>query len=336
MLVRALAAEVRRAGRELASFWYEAGIAESRVADVYARVDRDEYRRAVRAALALTADPALGLHMAEHISWNSFDVLGHLTEQSVCLREALQEVATYAEIVHEHGHLVLCEHGSCATLRLTVPDAQRVESTMGAEFALLGLLRLMRRFVGEDAKPLAVCFEHQAPAHRAEYTRLFSGRERFSQAFTGFEFERTWLDRTPQYRSEELHSHLQARADFMLARIDSSVETSTRVRRWLALNRSDSRPTIRTFARGIGMSARTLRRHLRAEGIQLATLVEQNMAGRATRMLTDPDNTIQEVAYAFGFTTPSAFSRAFKRRTGKSPSAVHAPKAAAQRTRPYL
>ena len=73
-------------------------------------------------------------------------------------------------------------------------------------------------------------------------------------------------------------------------------------------------------ARGLGMSCRSLRRHLLATGVQFGDLLDEALANHAKELLADSEVSIQETAFALGFTTPSAFSRAFKRWTGKAPS----------------
>ena len=78
------------------------------------------------------------------------------------------------------------------------------------------------------------------------------------------------------------------------------------------------------IARDLGMSARSLRRRLRGERTPYAALVEDARANRAKRMLEDRHLSVQEAAYALGFGTPTAFSRAFKRWTGMAPSAYRA------------
>ena len=324
MLVRALAVTLDQAGHASTSFLSEAGLSGHRLDDLHARLHIDDYRRAVRAALRVSDDPALGLHMAERISMGSFDVVGHLAEHSSCLREALHAAAHYGRLLSEPNKLALREHADTAVLQLTIPDACSAEARLSAEFSTMGLLRLVRCFVGDGAQPRGVYFVFPTPEHRAEYTRAFAGVEHFSHAFTGIELERAWLDCRPPYHSSELRSYLQARADFLLARLDLEAPTSERIRCWLELNASAARPTLEAIARGLGLSPRSLRRRLRAERVQLSALIEQARAQHATRLLERPHRSIQETAYALGFHDPSAFSRAFKRWTGRPPSAVRA------------
>lgn len=325
MAVRALAAAVESTGVERGRFLAAAGLESTALDDLNTRISLADYGRARRAALVTSGDPALGLHMGGQASTGRFDVLAPLAEHSGCLRDALQVCTRYGRIVMDTAPLELSEEGDVATLRC-VPLAGEAADVLRltAEFVTSSLLYLIRRFVGTDAELRRALFAFPAPAHRAEYTRIFAGREQFAQAFTGIEFERAWLDRTQAYRSPELRTLLQARAELLLAKVEQDAPAADRVRRWLASKSLETRPTMETIARDLGMSARSLRRRLHEEQAPYDDLVEDARAMRAKSLLSDPRHSVQETAYALGFGTPAAFSRAFKRWTGMAPSAYRA------------
>jgi AraC-like DNA-binding protein len=74
-----------------------------------------------------------------------------------------------------------------------------------------------------------------------------------------------------------------------------------------------------SVARLLGMSERTLRRRLEESGCTFRDVLDQTRMTAADRLLSDPGRTITEVAYALGFSEPSAFSRAYRRHYGISP-----------------
>jgi AraC-like DNA-binding protein len=71
--------------------------------------------------------------------------------------------------------------------------------------------------------------------------------------------------------------------------------------------------------RALGLSVRSLRRRLSEEGVSWTTLLHEEWAVRAERLLARL--TIQEAAYQLGFADSSAFHRAFKKWTGRTPAA---------------
>ena len=317
-------AAVESVGVSRERFLTEAGLEAAQLEDASGRIPLADYSRVVAAVFSTTGDPAFGLHMGERMSSRAFDVLGHLAEHSSNLREAVQLSVRYASIVTEGPRLELEEQGDVATFRLTRLIGEAPEVRLTAEIATSGLLLLIRMFVGADVHARRVCFAYEPPAHRAEYTRIFGGREQFSHAFTGIELDRAWLDHKQLRRSPELHELLQARAEVLLAKVDQDAPAGERLKRWLTAQSLELRPTMTAAARGLEMSARSLRRHLQSEGVVFDELVDRALAFRAKQLLGDPRRSVQEIAYAMGFATPAAFSRAFKRWTGVAPSAYRA------------
>lgn len=332
MSVRLLAAALERSGGKSASYLAELGLSSARLGDVHARITLAEYKRAVSAALAASNDPALGLHMAEHADFGSYDVLGYLSSQSSCLGEALAIAQRYTRVVKDGPRMQLRETSEAAIVSIHMGGRDTAEVRLVSEFALLCLLNLVRHYVGKNAEPRSVLFRYAAPAYRGEYARLFAGREQFSQALTGLELPRAWLAQSRVCCSNELRTWLEARANQLLARSEQAVSTADRVRGWLDAHSDRTQPTMDEVAHDFGMSSRSLRRHLRLESVRFDELVEAELAERAKRMLGNPACSVQEVAYDMGFHTPSAFSRAFKRWTGAPPTAFRQQGGAASST----
>jgi AraC-like DNA-binding protein/mannose-6-phosphate isomerase-like protein (cupin superfamily) len=77
-----------------------------------------------------------------------------------------------------------------------------------------------------------------------------------------------------------------------------------------------------SLCRQVGVSERSLRRHLRAEtGLGFRELVSQARVLRAMELLADGQNSVTETALAVGFESPSAFAKSFAGVAGESPRA---------------
>ena len=73
-------------------------------------------------------------------------------------------------------------------------------------------------------------------------------------------------------------------------------------------------------ARDLGYSRQTLYRRLKAEGVTYEQLLDGLRRRLALRLVREQGLSVKEAAYRLGFSDPAAFSRAFKRWTGSSPS----------------
>ena len=98
----------------------------------------------------------------------------------------------------------------------------------------------------------------------------------------------------------------------------SSTSVLARVRQSVAAHPARE-PSPDQIAKQLGISARTLRRQLAHAGTSVRVVVDEVRRGRADELLAR-GGSVKEVAFALGFSEPSAFSRAYKRWTGKAPS----------------
>ena len=78
---------------------------------------------------------------------------------------------------------------------------------------------------------------------------------------------------------------------------------------------------IERIARDLGYSRQTLYRRLKAEGVTYEQLLDGLRRRLALRFMRE-GLSVKDAAYRLGFSDPAAFSRAFKRWTGSSPSDV--------------
>jgi len=74
------------------------------------------------------------------------------------------------------------------------------------------------------------------------------------------------------------------------------------------------------MARQLHMSRRTLQRKLAESNNTYQKLVDDTRRDLALRHMESPKNSIPDVTFLVGFSRQSAFTRAFKRWTGMSPT----------------
>lgn len=79
---------------------------------------------------------------------------------------------------------------------------------------------------------------------------------------------------------------------------------------------------IEAVARALGCSRQTLYRRLKAEGVTFAELLDGLRRRLALRFVREQGLSVKEASWRLGFSEPAAFSRAFKRWTGKTPGAM--------------
>jgi AraC-like DNA-binding protein len=114
--------------------------------------------------------------------------------------------------------------------------------------------------------------------------------------------------------------YLENHASVLQAKLRGSTTLAGRVRQLLAEGIREGEPEQHEIAKSLALSERTLQRRLQDENVTFADLVEEVRADLARMYLNDPSLAVFEVAFLLGYSEPSAFNRAFRRWTGKSPS----------------
>ena len=319
LLVRGLVEFLEHAEISRQRFLGAAAFDPMRLEDANARIQVDEYDRLVETALDLSGDDALGLHMGEFASTTTYGVAANVVAHASTLRGALSALIRYQCLLNDGAVLRLTESRRQATLALDQAAGSRRCRRFRAELVMTGYHRLVKYF-SVHGGPRLVAFEHEAPAHDAEYARIFGGVERFGQPFTGLAVDRGLLDVEQLNHDAEFHAAIEAQARVRVARLQTGTSLAERVQKFIVDGPSGGRHGLTDAARALGTSPRSLRRRLRKEGSSYTDVVESARAMLAKRLLSDEMRSIQDTAYELGFATPSSFHRAFKRWTGATPS----------------
>lgn len=311
VLVRALVDVVQRRGISPPAFL------GSHTESVYAEpIDRSLPRAVFHGLLAraveLSGDPALGLHCGLEASQASFGLMTPLVGYAPSLRRGLDLVVQFHPLLIEGCRIELTEQLGVARLRCEV-DALGAGDRSFVELMIAGLFRTLQGFGCAASEISAVCFAHARPAYYHAYTSAFAGTERFSAAFSGIEFAASALDRPHLHGLAELHAIVLSQAEQSLQRCSRPLTLTERVTALMHSRTASELPSMLNAARALGISVRSLRRHLDEEGTSYRELTRERLHTLACTLLRNPQKNLQSIAYELGFSDATAFHRAFKR-----------------------
>lgn len=271
-------------------------------------------------AMELSDDDTLALHLGAGLKDQALNVVSHLVKYAATLRHALDGLFRFSRLLSDQGGSRLVEQGDWVTIQYLRPsDASPQLQRFFAEFTLAGLHRLIR-FYSPSGRIERVSFEYGAPSYHQAYTETFEGAERFDQPFTGIVFDSALMNATSPYKDEDLHSVLRALAERRLMQVTHCTPYSVRAHEVLMRQRAPQRVPMEHVARELDISVRSLRRRLAEEGKSYRGIANDACTAVATRLIANERRTIQETAYAMGFSDANSFHRAFKRWTGTTPS----------------
>jgi AraC-like DNA-binding protein len=311
-------------GAERAELAARSGLDPAALEDQDRRIPFATYVALMRAAKALTGDPALALHFGEAVDISEMSIIGLLGQACATAMEAFAQVNRFARLsvdVDLGGvdRLGLEPRGEGLWLVDHRPDPNDFPELTESSFARM--VSSGRRF-GVETPALEVHVTHAEPPHHAEYDRIFQVPVRFESDWNAIRIDPSMMAlpiaRQPRYVFGILSEHAEA----LLRELESSKTIRGRIESLLMPVLHTGQANIETIAARLGLSRQTLYRRLKAEGVTFETILDELRRELALRYLRGRKVSINETAYLVGFSDRAAFSRAFKRWTGSGPGAV--------------
>jgi AraC-like DNA-binding protein len=154
-----------------------------------------------------------------------------------------------------------------------------------------------------------------------KFSNVFGVPITFSHEHTSVYFDRSLLDRSMKQADPQTVRLLMEIVERQLGEVDAETSFEGVVNALIA-ERISSPPGLEEAARILGLSARSLRRKLAKSNTTYQRQVDSVRSRMAMQLLRHGRTSVSAVARALGYENPSDFSRAFKRWTGRPPSAI--------------
>jgi AraC-like DNA-binding protein len=318
---RVIADHLERGGRPAAALLAAAGLDPAGLQEKGTRVPFRKHARLLDLAAEATGDGCFGLHLAaREVDIRDAGLLAYVGLSSRTLGEALRNLARYGSVLNDAIRGTLEVADGSADLVLEVLDPAVRDRRQAVEFSVANIVRACRVVTRTGLRPVAVEFVHPRNDAVDAFERFFGCPVSFGRA-------RNVISLTPQQLAlpvstadDRLLEVLTGYCREILARHrQRSPELRHQIERHLIDLLPRGEASAARVARELGMSVRTLSRKLQADGASFAAILDELRTDLASRYLEDRTIPLADVAYLLGYSDLSAFSRAFKRRTGRSP-----------------
>jgi AraC-like DNA-binding protein len=314
-------------GADAAALAARAGVRADTLDDPDHRVPMIQYVALMRAAQALCGCPTLALELGATRDLRELSVIGLICYAARTMGEALAELNRYGQLAMEVDVPVKVRR-----FELTPKDGELwLVDTRRAPDAFPELTEsTFSRFIVETARhfPGAAFAKrahvtHAAPPHAAAYEALWKVPVTFAAAWNAIAIDPSWLDLELDQPSPYAAGVLGKHADQLLAELARGQTVRGRVEAAL-LRVLHTSAGMEPIAAALGQSRATLYRQLKDEGVTFELVVDELRHRMALHYLDT--FSVNETAYLVGFSEPSAFSRAFKRWTGRRPGQRRSPR----------
>ena len=149
---------------------------------------------------------------------------------------------------------------------------------------------------------------------------MFNCEIEYGSSLDVLTFDKAFLDVPLPGNNPQVLKRLVSKLEYDLSRLDQSPSESDLVRAYLEKILGIESPTINPVAGLLNTTEWKLRRRLKEEGTSFREILENVRRERYEVLITQPSISQVQIAGQLGYSQQSAFSRAYKKWYGRSPS----------------
>ena len=282
-----------------------------------ARVDIDCIDRLWQEATTVIDDPTFGVKMIEYWHPSMIGALGYAWLASSTLRRGMGRVDRYIHTISQSLDTKL--EDTPAGLKINIFITDRVSVQPQQHTLLVAVLMHMCRFnFGEELIPTEVNIARPRPDDASVIIDYFRCDVNFDAEVDSLTIARADADS----ELSSANKQIALMHDEMLMRYLVEIKKGDIVQQVQIIildNLPDGQVTDKLVASELNLSERSMQRRLKEHKTTFRNLLDNVREMVAKQYIKNPMNRMSDIAFLLGFSEQSAFSRAFKKWTGKSP-----------------
>lgn len=272
-------------------------------------------------ACHLTKDPLFGLHFGESLQLAALGVVGEIIKSSATVGEAVNQAAALASLVTDLFVMEVEDTKSSFTIRYhprpsELNDFTRKQMT---DTIMVFTVHELDGLLLTKVKPARVHIPYES-RDKAEVERVFRCSPIKKKDEYSLTFSKQYLNQPIITANYELQRTLLKKVQESAPSTLQPISTwRDKVFQYLMRQGYLNIASLEEVAANFNISARTLQRKLQDEGINFQHVADAVRKSLAIHYMQSGNYQIKEISIMLGYNELSAFSRAFKRWTGKAP-----------------
>jgi AraC-like DNA-binding protein len=319
---RALAA-LRKHNIDPAPILQRAGLSEQELNDQENRIPSAAQARLLEFAAEALHDPALGFHLATELDPRELGLVFYIASAAKDLGEAIALLGRYSRIVNEAIRVQMTRRDSDLVIEVYVAGVPRFLAAQNAELAIAVILKSVRLITGRNVHPKTVSLIHVRSSDFREFQRFCGCPVEFGGPTDELVFSSETLAIPLITEDQRLLDVLRPVCDEAAKQREmppGSLRSLVENEVLKLLPQGGAQRHI--IARKVAMSTRTLARRLADQGTSFEEVVDELRRSLALQYMKTPGISLSQVAWLLGYEGATSFNHAFKRWTGRSPSAA--------------
>ena len=266
-----------------------------------------------------TSDPLLGVRLAHSFDLREIGLLYYVIASAETLLGSLLRVARYSDVANEGVDLEV-KKGDLLRVRLHYSGVARHSDVHQIEFWMASLVRICRKVIGTNLKPIEVRIAHNRRKQVPEMEKLLRCAVKAGADVDEIVFGKE-SGEYPIVTADPYLNQLCVRlCEETLARLGKKTSSlKVKVENAIAVLLPHGEMHFDAVAAQLGMSGRTLARRLASEGHSFSKILDGLRSALARRYLAESDMLISEIAWLLGYSEVANFTHAFHRWTGTNP-----------------
>jgi AraC-like DNA-binding protein len=296
-----------------------ASITRRQIEDTSQRLKVSDQVKFLGLVAEATGDDLLGLNLAKRCELRELGLFYYVLASSAKLLEVCQRAARFSTMVNE-GAVQTFLDGRRFGISISYAGVSRHKDRHQVEFYLAGLIRMLRQITGVHVVAQRLRLRHARTRGAREISSYFGCDAEFGANVDEVLFARE-VSQLPVVNADPFLNRLLVKLceEAVAYRSVSRGSIRTQVENAIAASLPHGNAHVASIARELGLSKRSLARHLTDEGTTFSSLLNEVRRDLATRYFEDETLSMGQIAWLLGYQDIGAFSHAFKRWTGIAP-----------------
>ncbi len=274
-----------------------------------------------RKVSVLTADPAIGLRMADqYFQPAHWQALGLSVLCSSSLYDAFNRLVRYNDVITDAAIFSIKETDQGVDLIVDMRDELHIIGDEAIDFGFVSLMTLFRMIYPDKLSPsLLISQRASQDGIEQAYKDYFGCEVVFSAACSAFRFSADVAHKKLPMGNDELAAYQDRLSEDYKKRFGND-SLAIKVKDEMMRQLPGGEPTPKAVASALLLSVRNLQRKLNNEGTSFSALLTEIRMQLAEEYLQQSYRSCNEIAYLLGFSDHSNFTRAFRRWFGTTPT----------------
>lgn len=301
----------------------KAAISRKIIDDADGRISPTELNDFWLQAVHYLNDPLLAINFSRYIPFGTYQITDHLLSSASNLQEGLNRYIKYYSIVNQDIHLQLLDMDKNFVGIVISQKHANLFNHYVLDFEI-GLLANRLRIVTKNKIQFSkINISYGNKEFQERYEKILDSIIEYDLSDSMIIFDKKYLKLPCSESNSNLFDFIEKTAKVQISKLEENISSSNiflnTFYNFIKDNLKDGDFSIEAVAKSQNMSVRTFQRKLKEYNLSYKETLVQTRKELAVNLLEDLNLSIAEIAYLTGFSEASAFHRAFKQWTGKTP-----------------